>query len=199
MKNALLLLLLLTTQITFAQEDWKLAKDRRGVKVYTKREGSMKLKKSKTIATVTASVDEVYKWLTDIENHKEWMDKVATSEVLAKPSENEVIAYYVAKAPWPASDRDIVVRYTLSKGTNTKKVISVKEETGFKPEVDGLVRVPMTNSQWVVSDIGDGKVKIIYETISDPGGNVPDWMANTAAEDNPFNTVSALIEKVTIH
>ncbi len=196
MKKIFLFLLLTTPFLLFAQGDWKLEKDKRGIKVFTKKIDGRNLKRSKTTTTISASIDEVFAWLTNVERHKEWMDKVSTSEVLENVSNTEFIAYYVANAPWPASDRDIVVHYTIDASSATQKIIQVREESNYLPEKDGFVRVPMTNSTWTITDNGDGTVSVVYETVSEPGGSVPDWMANSAAVDSPFNTVTGLKEGV---
>jgi hypothetical protein len=60
------------------------------------------------------------------------------------------------------------------------------------PEKDGVVRIKQSNSYWRVIPTPNGTLRIEYEVAAEPGGNIPDWLANAAITEIPFNTMKNL-------
>lgn len=175
-----------------AQEDWTLARDRKGIKVFTRKAENSNLKDSKAEVVINAPIDEAYQLMKDFERHKEWMDKVGESEILKQVSDTEYFVYYVGEAPWPASDRDIIAQYKIKKKRDGKIRFEAKGVPDYIPKKDDYIRVPYTDSWWELVPISDKKVRVVYYTSSDPGGNVPDWLANTTAEGTPYDTLKEM-------
>ena len=61
-------------------------------------------------------------------------------------------------------------------------------------EEDDIVRIQKSNSSWTVTPKSEGKIQIIYEVEAEPGGSIPDWLANSAASELPYNTFINLRE-----
>jgi hypothetical protein len=51
-------------------------------------------------------------------------------------------------------------------------------------------------AQWTITPLKDGSLSLEYQLLVDPGGSVPAWLVNLAVVDGPFETMSALREKV---
>lgn len=197
-KTASLLILfsLLISNTSWAQDDWKLEKNEDNVKVYTRTSESSNFKDSKALAEFSGSLQNVIDLLMNVETHKTWMDRVEESEMLKKISDSEYIAYYQIKAPWPVSNRDVVSNYKLSRLGQNKVKFTVKGKPNYIPEKDNLIRIKESESSWEIEEIEKGKIKIKLISKSDPGGNVPAWLANSAASENPFKTLLGLKSKI---
>lgn len=180
----------------FAQDGWQLERDKNGVKVYTRKTQTSNMKDSRAIAIVNSDSKEVLSILTDFENHWKWMDRIKISRTLKKVSDSEFYVYYEALAPWPVSNRDLVTKYKIMLDPSGKVTLESVGEPNYIPQKDGIVRVPEAVSSWEIIPMEDNKVQIIFTNHSHPGGNIPDWLANMTATDNPFNTLMKLKETV---
>ncbi len=175
-----------------AQEGWTLEKDKNGVKVYTRKSEKSNVKASKAVVFINSDIKQVFDMLTDAEHHNQWMDRVKTSRLLKKISDNEFYVYYEAEAPWPVSNRDVNARFKIEKTDDGKvKMVAVGDPT-YLPKKEGLVRVPESESTWELIPIGNDLVEVTFITQMHPGGAVPEWVANLTSTDNPFNTLKNL-------
>jgi hypothetical protein len=184
---------------SFGQDDWKLERERNGIKVFTRKLLKWKsIKEAKTELFVKATPEEVIKHFRDIPNHKNWMHRVSHCEIVEKKNENDFTVYYIASAPWPITDRDIVAHYVIKKDKSGNYFIVGNARPDMIPKRDGKIRVPKLSASWEITAQKDGTTKIVYFSATDPGGTVPDWLANTAVTDAPLETVTslkAIIEK----
>lgn len=179
-----------------AQDGWHLERDKNGVKVYTRKAQSSNMKDSRAIAVVKSDTKEVLNLLLDFENHWRWMDRIKISRTLKKISDDEFYVYYEALAPWPVSNRDIITRYKIRLLPDGKIILEAIAQPEYIPKKEGIVRIPESVSSWEIIPLEDNRVQIIFTNHSDPGGSIPDWLANVTATDNPFNTLLKLKEQV---
>ncbi len=193
-----LVMMLFSDFQTFAQDGWKLEKDKNGIKVYTQKTNSSNLKDSRAVAIINADTREILELFVDVENHWKWMDRIKISRMVKKVSESEFFVYYEAVAPWPVSNRDLVTRYRVTMSDNGSIKIESIGEPNFIPKKDGLVRISEAISSWELIPREDNTVEVIFTNHSNPGGGVPDWLANMAATDNPYNTLKNLRDRLTL-
>ncbi len=177
---------------------WQLAKEKDAIKVFTRPSALGSLKDSKGVMQIKASVDDVIQLLSKFDNYTKWMYKCSESKLLKRVSETEYYVYTVTDAPWPVSDRDLISKVNAEKkadGTVSLKLTGVKD---YIPEKSGKVRVPRFNGLWQASPKSNGMVEVTYQLESDPGGSLPDWVANATATDIPYFTLfemKKLLEK----
>lgn len=190
------LLLSVPADTLLAQESWELAKDKDGIKVFTRTSDDSNFKDSKALVDINTSLQDVLDLLMDVKTHKSWMDRIEVSDVIEQTSDTDFIAYYEVQAPWPVTNRDVVSHYTLKRVAKNKVKLVVNGKPDAVPEKDGLVRIESSESIWEIYENEEGRVSIILYTKSDPGGNIPAWLANSAASDNPYKTLLGLKEKL---
>lgn len=174
-----------------AQENWKLQKDKNGIKVYTKNHGMSSLKASKAEMTMETSVERVSEVLRDIPNYVNWTPKTETAKMLEVNSDNDFYYYSVIKAPM-VSNRDLVAHVQIGETIDDVTIINMKGVANHIPEKEDLVRMPQYNGKYILKDLGDGTMHITLEYSSDPGGKLPDWLVNTAAVDVPYDIFTNL-------
>ena len=77
------------------------------------------------------------------------------------------------------SDRDYVVHVKIEQPAETGRCeISFRtEDDPSRPPAPGLVRIKSVRGYWWVTPLDGGKVKIVYQVFSDPGGSVPAFLA----------------------
>ncbi len=175
-----------------AQSDWKLEKDKNGIKVFTRKLPEASLKDYRVEATFDMSVDKLLKIITDFENYKNWFANTAECYLIEKVSDTELIQYFEAKAPWPVSNRDCVTRFKINKKSNGNIRIDLDLAEGYYKDKKNVVHIPAFEGYWELTKIADNKVKAVQQVASDPGGGIPDWLANAFIVDTPFDSFSNL-------
>lgn len=180
-----------------AAAQWKQAKSGDGVTVYTRVVGDSSLKEFKAVTQVKARLAAVVALIDDLDNYRSWFADCKEARTLKRVSPTESYTYFVNRAPFPVSDRDMVLHIQMTQDLATR-VINVKltGEPGYFPTQSGRVRVPKLHGSWRLSPGADGTVLVQYQVHSEPGGSVPDFMANNAVADGPFKTMKNLRKAV---
>lgn len=179
---------------SYAQREWNSRKNKDGVEVFVKDDPNSKLKTYMAVGTTTAPISDCVSFLLDLENHINWSYNVVES-TLIPTSTNEHTCYMIMEAPWPVDDRDIVVQATTEHFSEDKVEVTLIALPGLKDEVDGMVRVTESVTTWLF-ERKDGVTHLTYTGLSDPGGNIPDWMVNALIVDGPFDTIRNFLELV---
>ncbi len=179
-------------------QEWELARDKKEIKVYTRKAPGSSIKDSRTVVIVKGTPEQALVLLTAANDHFNWMDRVVDSKMLKKVSETEFYVYYEAGAPWPVANRDVISKYKIQKHPSGKTEIEVIGVPDFINEKDGKVRIHDQKSSWTFTPLEDERTEVVFFNHTDPAGSIPAWLANSASTDNPFNTLDAfreLIEK----
>ena len=64
------------------------------------------------------------------------------------------------------------------------------------PKEKSLVRIPVFDSYYILTPIGDGWLEMEYFLKIDPGGALPAWVVNLAASKGPDITMKALYKVI---
>ncbi len=177
-----------------AQTSWELAKEKNGIKVFTRKENNSKFKSIRVEATLNGTLDKLLKVLMDAGSNKEWVYNTNTSYIMKRLGTYETISYTETNVPWPGSNRDVPLHMHLipDNKLNTLKVIA-KGVPDAIPHKKGIVRIPYFNSWWDVKYDGRNKLTIVYFLEMDPGGSVPAWLVNMFIAKGPYETFTGLV------
>src|ERR1700748_2861134 len=151
-----LTILLLVLKITgsYAQTDWKLKKEKDGIKVYISPISDSKFKAIKVECEMNASASQLVKALLDIKNCTEWVDHTKSCTLLKQVSPSELYYYSEVNIPWPAQNRDFVAHLIVHQDPVTKVVtVDGPAVNGFVPIKDGIVRVHSSKGLWIITPL----------------------------------------------
>jgi hypothetical protein len=191
MKYSVLLLLSLWAMPSWSQS-WSLAKDKDGIKIYTRKIEGWGIKEFKGVITFQAPFKDVVNAIKDVAKHDQWQHDTKNTKLLKSVGDNEIYGYSVVDAPWPVADRDNVTQYKIRQESPKVICIDMQAAAGIHPEVSGNVRVKRMKGQWRVEDKGNGLVEVTQQAVAEPGGSIPDWLANSSVIDAPFGTLKGL-------
>lgn len=168
-------------------QGWVLKKEKGGIKVYTHVNPNSPFNMLKAECDLEVRQTEILNLILDINKHKDWVYNTVQSELIKKISNNEIIYYGETYAPWPVSNRDLVIHITANTDSITG-ICTIKafSEPSLRPVVSGKVRVPRSLSVWKLIPINDNKTHIIYTLDIDPGGILPAWLVNYASIEGPY-------------
>ena len=184
---------------TISEDEWKLARDKQDIQIYTRQMTNSKLKEYKAYISIRTSVDKVVEVLQDVDNYNKWMVNLKSSKLLNKISEDESYIYSEAKLPWPFDNRDIVnhinVYWSVDRDTAALVIHGVSD---YVPEKKGIIRMPKSEGIWNISKINNDFVNVEYKYGGDPGGGIPNWVVNIFIVDSPYKTLINMREYMEI-
>ena len=185
------------TQLTKDEaREWTLRKEKDGIRVFTRPPLSGNLKDAKAECLVeNCSMSEILELAKDHERYTQWMYRVTKTELVKQVNETEFYIYAVFDTPWPFLDRDAVVHVKAEKmsGEYVSLVISLAPE--FYEESEDMISISKLIAYWQIEK-RDNDLFVSYEAAAAPGGWIPDWIANLAATDLPFESLRLMKEEL---
>jgi hypothetical protein len=180
-------------------QDWTFAKEKNGIKVYTRTPENSAFKCFRAETDFHATMEQLSQYIGNVKNLNWWDKNVKEIRVLDSEFGKFAKYYLVYHVPWPFSDRDLCVYATISYDTlKGLKIVSAKPLTGVVPEKEGLVRIRNYSQKWTLQRINAGTIHAVLEGAVDPGGSIPAWLYNMVIVETPLNvmgTVKAKTEK----
>jgi hypothetical protein len=132
--------------------------------------------------------------IDDTANHCIWQANCKVSRVVKANGEFERWIYHRVGAPWPVSDRDVVIRGTVQIDAERRAVWSHFRDVTLPslPPVKGVVRLPKLVGFYKLEWLADDRTRVTYQVSSRTGGLLPTWLANRAARGLPHGTLVGL-------
>ena len=196
--NLFFLIHILCGNSIFAQEDWKLAKDKNGIEVYTRSSQKSSFETFKAKMHIKADVNAFVALLFDIEDFYKWGHGVKRAEILERKGDTLQIYYSEAKAPFPFKNRDGIYSNEFSWNADSKELfVKVQLLADYLVLDDNMIRVE-GEGYWQVKDLENDSISIIFQMQIDPGGNIPSWLSSLFIDETPYNTFMNLTEFINL-
>ncbi len=188
-------LLTLSSSSVLGDEGWQQVTDRDGIKVYTRFAQGYACKEFLGVTTVNTTPAVVNRVLNDVSGFKDWMFECPDASLLDQKGETYFVMWIVTSAPFPVSSRDCVMQTNVTIGKD-KIVRNMSIATHpSKPVTKKYVRMPRLEGAWTLTAVSGG-TEIKYQLKADPGGSLPDWLANMKVKDTPFGSLKGLRNQV---
>ena len=187
-------LLLLVSVVSQAAE-WELARDRNGIKVWTRNEPGYPIRAFKAVTTVDSSLSGLVSLIMDTDHVSEWAYRILGVNVLTRDDDAATFVIYTkTDFPWPLSNRDVVLAGQIAQDEKTKLVTIRSRSTpaGQYPEQPGFLRMPDMVGDWIFRPLGAGKVEVTMIGRADPSGNIPFGVVNLIIHETPYRTLQGL-------
>ncbi len=195
--GALALVVGLLAGPTTLRAEWEVISTTQDVEVSQQAVEGRSLPMFRGIGEIGGSPEQILEVLQDVDSHTEWMPDTAEAR-LVRQSEEAVWLYRRTDAPWPVSDRDVVVRSQLEIVEPKVEIHAFFEavEVPEVPERRGVVRMPHLVGHWKIRAIAPGRCRVEYQVDVDPGGRLPGWLAARTSRDNPLHTIVGLRKRL---
>lgn len=181
--------------ILTGQYNWKLSKDKDGIKVYQSDLQHSSYNAIKVECTLEGNYDKLIGILKNVNGQKDWVYQNKTSYILKQVNPYEFFYYTEASLPWPMSNRDAVVHLKMDRDSlNRFLTITSVSVPDYVSEKSGKVRVTRSTISWNVTMPATNKINIVYIFEAEPGGSIPAWVANAFVEKGPYETFKKLAE-----
>lgn len=141
-----------------------------------------------------ANILEILAVLSDTGRNPEWMHQCVEARLLKQINEGERILYNRTDAPWPVSDRDVVLRTSLQIDVESKTVVTRfwSISSPLQGPVEDVVRMPRLKGFYRLKALDEGRTHVTYQVDADPGGSLPGWLVERASRELPLNTLRGL-------
>jgi len=182
--------------------EWELVKDADNIKVFTAVIAGSDYKAFRGETIIKAELNQLMAVLDDTANFVQWMYNCKAPKLLYKASLLDRYQYLQNDFPWPAKDREMILRNEISQDPQTRvttvKLSSVVADNlppvaqQSLPSVDGVVRMGEVNGFFELTPLDANQTKVVFQLHLDPGGGLPSGLVNSQIVDNPYETLKAL-------
>ncbi|CDF94062.1 START domain-containing protein [Pseudomonas sp. SHC52] len=179
---------------TAQAEDWQVAKEQDGIKVSLSEVTGSKYKAYRGVTVMKTTMTKLRALQEDVSGACAWIHECKTQKLL-KHEGNQSWTYTQFNTPWPVTSRDSVLQVTTVEGADGSLTRNLKGVPTYLPEGQGFVRVAQVDGFWKFTPKGADQIEVTYQVHTEPGGDVPSWLANKFVVDAPFNTLKALRER----
>ena len=203
---ALVAMLLLSFSLSAGE--WELEKDKDGIQVYTRAVDGSDYKAFRGEAIINAELNQVMALLDDTNGFVHWMFNCKNPKLLYKASLLDRYQYLQNDFPWPAADRDMILRNEISQDPVSR--ITVVKLTGVDvqalpesakaalPKKSDAVRVEEVEGFFELTPLSDAQTKVVFQLHLNPVGALPSGLVNAMIVDNPFETLKAMRNRVVL-
>ncbi|XP_049716155.1 phosphatidylcholine transfer protein isoform X1 [Elephas maximus indicus] len=177
--------------------DWERLVEALGVSVYRLYDQETGLYKYKVFGVLEdcppALLADVY---MDLDYRKQWDQNVC--ELYEKRCNGETVVYWEVNYPFPMSNRDYVyIRQQKELEVEGQKVyVILAQSTSMPqlPEKSGVIRVKQYEQSLAIKSDGKKGSKVFMYYFDNPGGLIPSWIINWAAESGIPSFLSGLVQ-----
>jgi hypothetical protein len=172
-------------------EDWKLAKDEDGVKVYLNRSPTSQYQSFRGVALIKADVPTLSHLQENLTIACKWLYACDDMRLL-KVDGDSTFVYLTTALPWPANTRDMVLKVQTEQADDGSVIRHLSAVNGMEPVVPGMIRVEQLQGVWQMVPKGERETEVTYQLQAEPAGDIPSWLANRFVIDAPMVTLKTL-------
>ena len=192
--------------------EWDLKRDKDGIRIYSSQVSNSDFEAFKAVTVLDAPLQNVMAVMADPESCIEWVHGCVHSEGLGDDDFTDRYAYSVNDLPWPAQDRDYVIRIqTLTERprpaeqaadtsadspANSTAGLTIVMMLGAVPDkrdrLNDKVRVEHSDTLYRFHEDAGGRTHMTWLQHTEPNGALPGWLVNSLAIDIPFNSMVRL-------
>lgn len=173
-----------------AQKDWTLKRQKDGITVYVREVPGSGLRAFKAETDIPGNLAACLSVLRDIDDFTSLFPDCSSSKKVSQ-SDSDQVHYLIMDAPWPVNDRDGVFqfRYRFDRTTG-RLTVNADIIGGHVPPANGMVRLMKGKGEWAFTPKGKESTQLVYTFHGEPGGSIPDWLADQVVVDTPFGVLT---------
>lgn len=178
--------------------DWEVIAEGDGIVVSRRLVEGRDFPQLRSVGEVPGTPYEVLAILLDVPAQVDWRPDCVESKTVRKIDTWRSIVYTRTDAPWPVSDREVVVENEVI-FTDPPSKVKVTFAAVTAPDVErrrGTVRMKMATGFYAIEAIDDARSLVHYEVDADPGGSLPDWLVSMQSTRNPLETLAGLRKRL---
>ncbi|MDG6777965.1 START domain-containing protein [Thiomicrorhabdus sp. zzn3] len=176
-------------------EVW-IGEEKEPVRVWTQKVPGSDFDAFKGEVVINASIDQILSVIRDTQNVPKWYYRTLEARQLKRLNKHQALNYAVTSAPWPVSDRDSVTLATVHKSEDGIVTIELEARPDAYPKQPNRIRIPRLDGFWQLRPISEGQTQVILQIATEPGGQIPSWLANVMVVEMPYYSLTRLKTRV---
>jgi hypothetical protein len=146
----------------------------------------------KGVFEVATSLADMYSAINNEQKIKAWQENILEYKFIPKTDSTWII-YSLTEVPWPLSNQDYLLSYSLLEKNQKKIIVSFAHSTNVElaPIRKDADRTP-TVGTWMLEKISDQKTKVTYTVTSMPV-SYPRFITDRIVRNNLMSTINKLI------
>ena len=177
---------------TGAAHPWELVDDDDGVKVWARPVADSEVREVKAETIVDAPAARIWETVCDVEHYAVFMPYIEKVRVVGK-HDRGIYVYQRINPPF-VDRRDYTVKVTYEADATAgryKRSWEPANDKGPPPREDS-VRLVINEGHWQITAKGPTRSAVVYYLHTDPGGSIPNWLANKGNKTSVPNVVNAV-------
>ncbi len=181
---------------------WTLERDENNVRVYTRSLEGSSFKAFRGETTIDVELNRALALMDDTAACVAWMHSCKSPVLVGKLNPLERYSYMVNDLPWPAADRALLLRASISQRMSDR-VVTVAlnavapselsaEQRARVPSSKGVVLIDKAQGFFRFTPIDGQKTYVEYQMHTDPNGALPASLVNAMVVDTPFYTLKSM-------
>ena len=192
MRVALVILILALSPGLRAQ-GWTLVRQENGITVYNRPVRGSAIRELRGEVTVTSRLSGLVALFQDMKGYPNWYDSLKNTRLVRRLGPLVLIGYAEVDFPWPASNRDMILRYSFTQHPKTHVVrVRMHNMPEYLARRPGIVRLKHVTGSWEFRPLPGGRVRVIMQTHNEPGGSIPAWISEAAVTSAPLRALGGL-------
>ena len=144
------------------------------------------------IGEMTGSPEDLVVIIENPKGWKNWIENFKSGKLIEEINPEHKVFYQAIKSPFPVSDRDVVFESKIIRDSPDKIRVEMKSVTHPKAPKSIGVRMNIIFTRYIIETMKEGTMKVTFETLSEPGGALPDFLVNWASESYPITLFEGL-------
>lgn len=182
------------TTIASETHDWQLLTKKKNITVYSRPVAGTDHYAFRAVTDMQTTISELVDTHKNVKAMSKWLHTCYEPVLVEERNADSRIIYMKNSVPsWAIllKDRDLVIQqhFNIDRDKVTIKLDSIAD---ILPINEKYVRIKKFDGKWEFTDNNDGTVKVVYEGLIDPGGNIPTYITNAMLEDGPIQSLEKL-------
>lgn len=192
MKKAVLLLFLF---VSYSHYAWEMVLQENGITIFAKNEapGVMPFKAD---GVVEANLDDIVAVIQDYRNKPLWSPKLKRVELHEALEDNTFIFSEFYKTPWPATDREFLLKGRIFKVSDKRVNIMANSIVDEELHNDDYIQAEVKALNITLEQIAENKTKMTFEFYGDMKGWMPTWLMNLIQKKWPYRFIQSLRKRL---
>lgn len=181
----------LSTSLAYGNE-WNLAKDKKGIRAYTRVVSNSDHLQFKSEGVVNASIENIVHLMRDVNVMDKWLHTCYEPTIANEVNAFTRLIHMKNETPFIVKDRDLVLIQRMIRISDDIVIIELVGKPDTIAKNNKYVRIPVFQGAWRFTRVGENKTNVEYYGHVDPGGAIPAFITNAILIDTPYESISNL-------
>lgn len=186
--------------VLHAHADWVAHSEQDGIRIWVRDADESRVQRVRAITSLNHTMPTVVAVLEDPALNPRWVPNSAGATLLDQPQPGASLVHFRLQGHWPVQPRDAVALFKKSRTEPGQVTITFTNAADQYPPMADHIRLEAYRGFWQLTETADG-THILYESLVDPGGNIPVWLVNRVAISSTrtaLRNLRSLLDEITM-